>query len=329
MAAFVTNASATEITGAGATFPYPIYAAWAEAYKQQTGVGIIYRGVGSAAGIAQVKAGNVTFGASDIPLSAPDLEKAALIQFPIIIGAVVPIVNLKGVDPGKLVLDGPTLADIFLGRITGWNDPQIAQLNPAIRLPASPIVAVTRGDGSGTTFLMTSYLSAVSPAFRDAIGPSPLPAWPAGLHANGSEGIAETVKQTEGAISYVEFTYTKQHKLSFVQLTNRAGRQVVPEIGALRAAAEGADWNHLPPVLVDARGSMAWPMTGVSYILMPRRPADPAAAHAALAFFAWALAKGERVAEDQGYVALPKAVATAVPSTWSLLMRTPQGTSVW
>jgi phosphate transport system substrate-binding protein len=255
-----------------------------------------------------------------MPLAAEALAQDGLIQFPMVVGGVVPIVNLTGVKPGQLVLDGPTLADIFLGKITNWNDPRLRDLNPGVRLPDAPIVPVVRGDGSGSTFLFTSYLCKTSVPFKDAVGTGPTAAWPVGTRAKGNEGIAETVAQTSGAIGYVEFAYAKQQALTFTSLINMAGHKIAPSVDSFRAAAHGADWQQTPQfnlVLTATPGDGAWPISGASFILMLRQPQAQEKAHAALAFFDWALTKGQKIAEEQSYVPLPDDLARRVRESWS------------
>src|SRR5580692_18665 len=258
-------ASAADISGAGATFPYPVYSKWADAYKQQTGVGLNYQSIGSGGGIKQIKAKTVTFGASDMPLEQKDLEQAGLVQFPMIIGGVVPVVNVKGVQGGQMVLDGPTIAAIYLGDITKWNDARIKKLNPALALPATAIAPIYRSDGSGTNFLFSNYLSSTSAKFKETVGANTSVQWPVGIGAKGNEGVANMTTQTDGAIGYVEYAYAKQNKMAYTDLINAAGKKVAPETQTFQAAAASADWEHAPGyhlVLTHQPGEKSWPITG-------------------------------------------------------------------
>jgi phosphate transport system substrate-binding protein len=313
-------ARAADIVGAGATFPAPLYAKWADAYKTKTGIGLNYQSIGSGGGISQIKAGTVTFGASDMPLKPEDLEKAGLVQFPMIIGGVVPVINIPGIGPGALTLDGATLASIYLGEIKQWNDPRVAKLNPGARLPATAIAPVYRSDGSGTNFLFTDYLSKESPSFKESIGASTSVQWPVGIGAKGNEGVANMTKQTVGSIGYVEFAYAKQNSMAYVQLINKAGKAVAPTAEAFQAAAALADWAHADSyylILTDQAGAQSWPITGASFILMYRQPKDSAAAKEALDFFAWAYANGGAMAAELAYVPLPPTLVQQVQRTWT------------
>jgi len=261
---------ATDISGAGATFPYPIYSKWADAYKQQTGIGLNYQSIGSGGGIKQIKAKTVTFGASDMPLEAKDLQEAGLVQFPMIIGGVVPVVNIKGVQPGQMVLDGPTVAQIYLGDITKWNDERIRKLNPTLTLPATAIAPIYRSDGSGTNFLFSNFLSNSHPKFKETIGANTSVQWPVGIGAKGNEGVANMTTQTDGAIGYVEYAYAKQNKMAYVNLINSAGKKVSPNAESFQAAAANADWAHAAGyhlILTNQPGDKSWPITGASFIL--------------------------------------------------------------
>ncbi|WP_114392676.1 phosphate ABC transporter substrate-binding protein PstS [Oleisolibacter albus] len=312
--------TAAEISGAGATFPYPVYAKWADAYKSETGIGLNYQSIGSGGGIKQIKARTVTFGASDMPLKAEDLKEAGLVQWPMIMGGAVPAINVKGVDAGKLVLDGPTLAKIYMGDIKTWNDPAIKALNPGLTLPSTAIAAVYRSDGSGTNFLFTDYLSKVSPDFKSKIGANTSVQWPVGIGAKGNEGVANMVKQTDGAIGYVEYAYVKQNKMGYAALKNQAGKIVHPESKTFQAAAANADWAGTPGyavVLTNEPGAESWPITGASFILMPAKVDDAAAAKQALEFFNWAYAKGGQMADQLDYVPMPDAVVKMVTKTWA------------
>jgi phosphate transport system substrate-binding protein len=315
----VAAAAATDISGAGATFPYPIYAKWADAYKKLTGVGLNYQSIGSGGGIKQIKAKTVTFGASDMPLKPEDLKAAGLLQFPMIIGGVVPVVNVKGVGPGQLHLDGATIAAIYLGDITKWDDPQIKRLNPKLALPGSAIAPVYRSDGSGTNFLFSDYLSKSSPKFASTIGANSSVQWPIGIGAKGNEGVANMTTQTDGAIGYVEYAYAKQNKMSFTSLTNKSGGVVSPNAESFQAAAANADWSKADSyylILTDQAGAKSWPITGASFILVYRQPSDPVQVGEALKFFAWAYKDGAAMASELDYVPLPAALVEQVKKTW-------------
>jgi phosphate transport system substrate-binding protein len=313
------TAQAADISGAGATFPYPIYSKWADAYKQKTGVGLNYQSIGSGGGIKQIEAKTVTFGASDKPLEPAELEKNGLVQFPMIIGGVVPVVNVKGVAAGQLTLDGPTIASIYLGEITKWNDPKIRKLNPKVNLPDQAIAPVYRSDGSGTNFLFTDYLSKASPKFKENVGASTSVQWPVGIGAKGNEGLANMTVQTDGAIGYVEYAYAKQNKMAYALLINKGGKAVAPSADAFQAAASNGDWSHAPGyylILTDQAGAKSWPITGASFILMHKQPPDPAAAAEALKFFDWAYKNGGQMAAELDYVPLPDGLIKQVRATW-------------
>ena len=312
-------AQAADISGAGATFPYPVYAKWADAYKKQTGVGLNYQSIGSGGGIKQIKAKTVTFGASDMPLKPEELKESGLVQFPMIIGGVVPVVNIKGVDAGQLTLDGPTLAEIYMGDIKKWNDAKIKKLNPKLNLPDLAIAPIYRSDGSGTNFLFTDYLSKSSPKFKDSIGAATSVQWPVGIGAKGNEGEANMSTQTAGAIGYVEYAYVKQNKMSNVLLVNKAGKAVAPKAEAFQAAASNADWKNAPGyylILTDQPGAASWPITGASFILVYATPPDAVATGEALKFFDWAYKNGAPMAAELDYVPLPKALIDQVRATW-------------
>ena len=314
------RAPAAEISGAGATFPYPIYAKWADAYKTLTGLGLNYQSIGSGGGIKQIKAKTVTFGASDMPLKPEDLQASGLLQFPMIIGGVVPVVNIQGVKPGQLQLDGATLASIYLGDIAKWNDPKIRRLNPKLALPDTAIAPVYRSDGSGTNFLFSDYLSKESADFKAKIGENTSVQWPIGIGAKGNEGVANMTAQTDGAIGYVEYAYAEQNKMAYALLTDKSGHAVAPSVGSFQAAAANANWagaDSFYLILTDQPGSGSWPITGASFILMYREPADPAAALAALKFFAWALRDGAKMATELDYVPLPDPLVALVKKTWA------------
>jgi phosphate transport system substrate-binding protein len=313
-------AAAADISGAGATFPYPIYAKWADSYKKETGVGLNYQSIGSGGGIKQIQNKTVVFGASDMPLPPADVEKSSLVQFPTVIGGDVPVVNLDGVKSADLKLDGATLAKIYLGEIKRWDDPAIKQLNPSAKLPSSAIVVVHRSDGSGTTFIFTDYLSKVSPTWKTKVGANTSVEWPSGIGAKGNEGVANNVANTRGAIGYVEYAYAKQNKMTTVNMINKDGKSVAPNAEAFQAAAANADWENSPNfyvILTDQPGAGSWPIAGATFILIHKQPQDPAAATEALKFFAWAYSKGGKMAEDLDYVPMPTKVVGAIEATWS------------
>ena len=315
-----TAPASADISGAGATFPYPIYAKWAAAYKQETNIGLNYQSIGSGGGIKQIIANTVTFGASDKPLSGEELEKNGLVQFPTVMGGIVPVVNVEGVAPGALVFDGPTLAKIYLGEITAWDDPAIKKLNPDVKLPSDAIAAVYRSDGSGTTFVWTNYLSKVSADFKSKVGSNTSVQFPVGLGAKGNEGVANNVMQTKGSIGYVEYAYAKQNKLSYTKLINKDGKVVSPVKEAFQAAAASADWASAPGmglILTDQAGDASWPITNPTFILMHKKSKDLAAAKDALKFFDWAYAKGDQSAEELDYVPLPDSVVESVKKSWA------------
>jgi phosphate transport system substrate-binding protein len=330
-AALSVSVMAADISGAGATFPYPIYAKWADAYKKLTGVGLNYQSIGSGGGIKQIKAKTVTFGASDMPLKPDDLKASGLLQFPMIIGGVVPVVNIKGIAPGALHLDGATIAAIYLGDITAWNDPKIKALNPKLALPSTAIAPVYRSDGSGTNFLFSDYLSKSSPKFQSTIGANTSVQWPSGIGAKGNEGVANMTTQTDGAIGYVEYAYAKQNKMAYTTLTNKSGGVVAPSAETFQAAAATADWAGADSyylILTDQAGAKSWPITGVSFILVYKQPDDAAAVNEALKFFAWAYQDGGSMASDLDYVPLPAALITQVKKTWTADI-TSGGHAVW
>ena len=326
------GASAADISGAGATFPYPIYAKWADTYKKETGNGLNYQSIGSGGGIKQIKAKTVTFGASDMPLAPKDLKDAGLIQFPTVVGGDVPVVNIDGVKAGELMLDGPTLANIFLGAITKWDDPAIKKLNPDAKLPSDPIVVVHRSDGSGTTFIFTDYLSKVSADWKSKVGSSTAVEWPVGIGAKGNEGVANNVSQTKGAIGYVEYAYAKQNKMASVNMVNSDGKSVAPNAGAFQAAAANADWaksDSYYVILTNQPGAQTWPIAGATFILMYKQPDNADASSEAIKFFDWAYAKGGKAAEELDYVPLPAPVVAQIQKTWSAEIKTADGKPVY
>jgi phosphate transport system substrate-binding protein len=320
LAATILPAAAVEISGAGATFPYPIYAKWADLYKKDTGVGLNYQSIGSGGGIKQIEAKTVTFGATDAPLKGPELEKFGLVQFPMVMGGIVPVVNIEGIKPGDLVLDGPTLAAIFAGTVKTWDDAAIKKLNPSLTLPSQPIAVVHRSDGSGTTFNFTYYLAAVSADWKSQVGSATSVEWPTGLGAKGNEGVSNNVSQTKGSIGYVEYAYALQNKLVYTKLVNSGGKTVEPTSAAFQAAAANADWSSVPGfgvILANQSGAESWPLTAATFILIPKQPQDPAAATEALKFFAWAYANGGPTAEELDYVPMPKKVVAEVEKLWA------------
>ena len=320
LAAAVVPAAAVEISGAGATFPYPIYAKWADIYKKDTDVGLNYQSIGSGGGIKQIEARTVTFGATDAPLKGPDLDKNGLVQFPMVMGGIVPVLNVEGVKAGELVLDGPTLAGIFLGTVKNWDDPAIKKLNPGAKLPAQAIAVVHRSDGSGTTFNFTYYLALVSPDWKSQVGSNTSVEWPVGIGAKGNEGVANNVAQTKGSVGYVEYAYALQNKLVFTKMVNKDGKTVAPTSEAFQAAAANADWNSVPGygvILANQPGAASWPMTAATFILIPKQPPDPVATAEALKFFAWAYANGDKMAEELDYVPMPKKVVAEIEKMWA------------
>src|ERR1700686_4236369 len=313
-------AAAADISGAGATFPYPIYAKWADTYKKLTGVGLNYQSIGSGGGIKQIKAKTVIFGASDMPLKPDDLRASGLLQFPMIIGGVVPVVNIKGIQGGQLHLDGATVASIYLGDITQWNDPKIKSLNPKLTLPSTAIAPVYRSDGSGTNFLFSDYLSKASPKFLSSIGANASVQWPTGIGAKGNEGVANMTTQTDGAIGYVEYAYAKQNQMASPLLTNKAGAAAAPNAESFQAAAANADWGHAGRyyfILTDQARAQSWPITGASFILVYKQPDDPASVNEALKFFAWAYKDGASMAAELDYVPLPATLIAQGKKTWT------------
>jgi phosphate transport system substrate-binding protein len=327
-AARLSDAAAVEISGAGATFPYPLYAKWADAYKQETGTIVIYQPIGSGGGIKQIQNKTVTFGASDMPLKLDQLNKDGLIQFPTVIGGAVPVVNLEGIKSGELRLDGVTLAKIFLGEVKSWDDPAIVKLNSNTKLPPQPIVVAHRADGSGTTFIWTDYLSKVSPEWKSKVGYGTSVEWPIGIRASGNEGVANSVQNTKGAIGYIEYVYARQSKLATVSMINKDGRIVEPSSAAFQTAAGNAKWDSTDGfyvILTDEPGAASWPMTGATFILVHKQPKDPAAVGEALKFFAWAYAKGAKMAEDLDYVPLPKNVVTEIENVWASQIKDASG----
>ncbi len=326
------HAGVDRINGAGATFPYPIYAKWASAYHKATGIELNYQSIGSGGGIKQIKARTVDFGASDAPLEPAELEKFGLLQWPQVMGGVVPVVNVPGVRPGALRLDAAALADIFLGRITAWNDARIAALNPDLDLPEQKITVVHRSDGSGTTFIFTDYLAKVSADWKSRVGTAKAVSWPAGIGGKGNEGVASYVSRIKGAIGYVEYAYAVQNDMPYARLRNRDGNYVAPSAGNFQAAAAGADWAHAKGfymLLTDQPGANAWPITGASFILVYKEAKNPGRTAAVLKFFDWAFHHGQEMADALHYVPMPDNVVKMVEETWKQEIHGPDGTPVW
>ncbi len=326
------SAQAADITGAGATFPYPIYAKWAEAYKKTTGTGMNYQSIGSGGGIKQIKAKTVDFGASDMPLKVEDLNAAGLTQFPAIMGGVVPVVNLEGLKPGQLKMTGDILANIYLGKITKWNAPEITAINAGVTLPANDITVVHRADGSGTSFLFTDFLSKVNADFKTTVGAGTAVKWPVGLGGKGNEGVAANVQRIKGSIGYVEYAYAKRNKMQHTQLKNRDGQFVEPDDDNFKAAAAGADWAKTPGfavVLTNQPGKASWPITGASFILMHKVQADAARGKEVLKFFDWAYKSGGAMAAELDYVSMPAPVVKLVQDAWKTQLKDASGKAVW
>jgi len=319
LAAVVTVAGAADITGAGATFPYPLYSKWAEAYKAKSNVGLNYQSIGSGGGIKQIIAKTVDFGASDAPLEQAQLEKEGLVQFPMVMGGVVPVFKLEGIKPGGLRLTGTVLADIYLGKITKWNAPAIAALNKDVKLPDLDITVVSRSDGSGTTFIFTNYLSKVSAEWKDKAGNNTSVKWPTGVSGKGNEGVAAYVQRLSGSIGYVEYAYALQNKMSYALLQNKDGNFVGPDDKTFRAAAANAQWDKAPGfnlLLTDQSGKESWPITGATFILMHKKQDKPENALIALKFFDWAYESGDQMAIDLDYVPMPDSVVKLVKAEW-------------
>jgi phosphate transport system substrate-binding protein len=331
IAAFV-PAKAADISGAGATFPYPIYAKWADAYKKETGNGLNYQSIGSGGGIKQITNKTVTFGASDMPLKPAELSKIGLLQFPTVIGGDVPVVNLEGIKSSDLKLDGDTLANIFLGKITKWDNDAIKKLNPGAKLPSQAIVVVHRSDGSGTTFIWTDYLSKVSEEWKSKVGANTSVEWPVGIGAKGNEGVANNVINTKGSIGYVEYAYVKQNKMTVVDVINKDGKSVAPSAEAFQAAAANANWEKSDSfyvILTDQPGAKSWPIAGATFILMYKQTQDAAAAGEALKFFSWAYAKGDKMAESLDYVPMPTNVVGLIKKTWATEIKDASGKAIF
>src|ERR1700723_2162083 len=315
-----TSAFGADITGAGSTFIYPVLSQWADGFKKESGSAVNYQSIGSGAGIKQIEAKTVTFGATDKPLSVDQLEKDGLAQWPMIMGAIVPVVNIEGVKAGDLALDGEALADIYSGKITKWDDPAIKKLNPKLALPSTAIAVVHRSDGSGTTFNFTDYLSKVSADWKSKIVSGTAVEWPAGVGAKGNEGVSGNVGQTKNSIGYVEYAYAKQNKLTYTALINKGGKTVQPTVASFQAAASNADWANAPGyyvILTDQPGEQSWPITASTFILMHKEPADKDASAEAVKFFKWAFANGGKMAEELDYIPMPEPVVKMIEKTWS------------
>jgi len=320
-----TAASAGDITGAGATFPYPVYSKWAEAYKSKTGVGLNYQSIGSGGGIKQINAKTVDFGASDMPLEPAELDKGGLMQFPTVMGGVVPVYNLQGVKPGEIKLTGAVLADIYLGKIKKWNDPALVALNKGVKLPDMDITVVSRSDGSGTTFIFTNYLSKVSSEWKEKVGNSTAVKWPTGVNGKGNEGVASYVLRLAGSIGYVEYAYALQNKMAYVELQNKEGVFVKPEAKNFAAAAANADWAKAPgfyQILTDEPGKDSWPITGATFILMHKVQDKPENAKSVIKFFEWAYANGDKMALDLDYIPMPDGVVKMIDTEWKKIKDT-------
>jgi phosphate transport system substrate-binding protein len=324
-------AQAAEISGAGATFPYPIYAKWAEAYAAKTGVKLNYQSIGSGGGIAQINARTVDFGASDMPLKPEELDKGGLTQFPPVIGGEVMVVNLPGIQPGQMTLDGPTIADIYLGKITKWDDPGISKLNPGLKLPSTAIAVVHRSDGSGTTFIFTDYLSKVSPEWKDKVSEGTSVEWPVGIGGKGNEGVSAITSRTAGGIGYVEYAYALQNKLTHTKLINREGAALEPSIAVFQAAAANADWQAAPGfylILTNQPGKGTWPITGATFILMHKKQEQPDRAKEVLKFFDWAYKNGTEMAKSLSYVPMPPNAVAIFEDSWKQIVGF-DGKPVW
>ncbi len=331
-AALSAQAFAADITGAGATFPYPIYAKWADAYKKATGVGLNYQSIGSGGGIKQITAKTVDFGASDMPLKPEDLQKHGLMQFPAVMGGVVPVYNIKGLGKGDITLTGEQLAQIYLGKIKKWNDPSLVANNKGVKLPDQAISVVHRSDGSGTTFIFANYLSKVSPEWKSTVGEGTSLKWPTGVGGKGNEGVANYVGRINGAIGYVEYAYAKQNKLAAAKMVNRDGKAVIPDEDSFKAAAAGADWAKAPGMallLTDQPGAQSWPMTGATFILMHLTQAKPENAKEVLKFFDWSFKNGGKMAAELDYVPMPETVVGLVQSAWKSQIKDASGKPVY
>jgi phosphate transport system substrate-binding protein len=325
-------AVAGDITGAGATFPYPIYAKWADAYRKSTGIGMNYQSIGSGGGIKQITSKTVDFGASDMPMKAEDLEKNGLLQFPAIMGGVVPVYNIKGIASGQITLTGQQIADIYLGKIGKWNDPVIAANNKGVKLPDQAISVVHRSDGSGTTFIFVNYLSKVSAEWKSKVGEGTSVKWPTGVGGKGNEGVANYVGRIDGAVGYVEYAYAKQNKLAVAMMVNRDGAAVLPNDDSFKAAAAGADWTRTPGMavlLTNQPGKLSWPMTGASFILMHTVQAKPDNAREVLKFFDWSFKNGDQMASELDYVPMPDPVVKMIQTEWKSKIKDQSGRALY
>jgi phosphate transport system substrate-binding protein len=332
LAAGLCSVAMADVTGAGATFPYPVYAKWAEAYKKDTGVGMNYQSIGSGGGIAQIKAKTVDFGASDMPLKPDELAQSGLMQFPAIIGGIVPVVNLDGVAAGKLRFTGPVLADIYLGKIKTWNDKAIADLNPGLKLAAEPITVVRRSDGSGTTFNFTDYLSKVSPEWKDKVGSGPAVQWPEGVGGKGNEGVAAYVQRIKGSIGYVEYAYALKNKMNHALVQNKDGQYPAPGNETFQAAAAYADWKNAPgfyQIITNSPGKDSWPIAASSFILLHTKQDKPENAMQVMKFFDWSFKNGQKLAEELDYVPLPTALVAQIEGAWKVSVKDAGGKPVW
>ena len=332
LAALTVTAQAADLTGAGATFPYPIYSKWAEAYKTATGIGLNYQSIGSGGGIRQIKGKTVDFGASDMPLKQEELDKDGLFQFPAIIGGVVPVVNIDGVGPGQLKLTSEIIANIYLGKITKWDHPNIATINPSLKLPSANISVVHRSDGSGTTFIWTNWLSKTNPEWAEKIKDGPAVKWPVGVGGKGNEGVSAVVMQMKNSIGYIEYAYAKRNKIPHAQVKNRDGNFVQPSDDTFKAAAANADWTNAPGfylLLTDQKGKDVWPITGASFILMHRQQSDALTGRAVFKFFDWSFKNGAKMSEDLEYVHLPQSVIKLVQDHWKIQAKDKDNKSIW
>jgi phosphate transport system substrate-binding protein len=315
-----TSAFAADITGAGSTFIYPVLSKWADAYKTEAGAAVNYQSIGSGAGIKQIEAKTVTFGATDAPLTVDELDKNGLVQWPMVMGGIVPVVNIEGIKAGELVLSGEALADIYIGKVTKWNDAEITKLNPKLKLPDEAITVVRRSDASGTSFNFTDYLSKASADWKSKIGSGTAVEWPVGVGAKGNEGVAGNIGQTPNSIGYVEYAYAKQNKLTYTAMVNKAGKTVQPTVPAFQAAAANADWSKAPGyflVLTDQPGETSWPIVATTFVLLEKTPSDKAASAEAVKFFRYSFEKGGKMADELDYIPMPASVVKLIEKTWS------------
>ena len=326
------SAMAAEITGAGSSFVYPIASKWAEAYKKATGNNLNYQSIGSGGGIKQIKANTVDFGASDMPLPVEELDKEDLLQFPVVMGGVVPVVHIDGVKPGQLKLTGQVIADIYMGKVTKWTDAEIAAINPGVKLPTEDITVVHRSDASGTTFLFSDYLSKVNAEFKKVVGSSTAVKWPAGLGGKGNEGVAANVQRINGSIGYVEFAYAKKNNLAYTQLKNREGQFVSPDADTFKSAAAGAAWDKTPGFAVvstDQPGKASWPITGATFVLVHKTQPDTAKVKETLKFIDWSYKNGTAMATELDYIPMPSSVVDLIEKTWKAQIKDGSGKAVW